>query len=186
MSWSSDRRARSRPAAEQLLQLGAALAAAILAELREPGARLLDRHRDELAVLALLRPAELLLDIAQVELLLRHHALERLAVLAAIEHPEVGLELIEGEPLHRVDGGEGDDASQVCRHLLEQRAVAAELLWAVREEALDLRGHRLGLDAQAVDPVREDLGVPLLVAEVNLHRAMQVALGAHLAEEPLQ
>src|SRR5262245_60798124 len=145
MSWSSGRRLRSRPTAEQLLECGAALTAPVLAELREPDACLLHRHRDELAVLALLRPAELVLDVAQMELLLRHHALERLAILASIEHPEVGLELVEGEPLDRVDGGEGDDAAQVCRHLLEQLAVATELLGAVREEPLDLRRHRLGL-----------------------------------------
>src|SRR5262245_43309846 len=186
MSWSSVPARSSRACAEQSLQRLAALAALHLAELREALARLLERDGDERAVVAALGPLELVLDVAQVELLLRHHALEHLPVRRAIEHAEMGLELVEGEALDGVDGRERDDAAGLGRKLLEHLTGAPELLRAVREVCLDLRRHRLGLDAQPVDPVGEDLRVPLLVAMVDLHRAVQVALGLHLAEQALQ
>src|SRR5262249_47623076 len=68
----------------------------------------------------------------------------------------------------------------------EQRAVAMELLWAVREVTLDLDWHRLRLDAEAIDPVGEDARMPVLVAVVDLHRAVQLSLGLHLGEQALQ
>src|SRR4029450_9588032 len=184
MPWSSA--GCSRAGAEQLLERSTTLAPLHLVELREPLPSLLDCDGDERAVLALLRPVELVLDVAQVKLLLRHHALEGLAVLGAIEHAEVRLELGGGQPFDGVDSGERDDAPDVGRELLQELAIAPEVLRAVREVRLDLRGHGFRLDAETVDPVREDLGVSLLVAIMDLHRAVQVALGLHLPQQPLE
>src|SRR5262245_24644973 len=186
MSWSSVPARSSRACAEQSLQRLAALAALHLAELREALARLLERDGDERAVLAALGPLELVLDVAQMELLLRHHTLEHLPVRRTIEHAEMGLELVVGEALDGVDGRERDDAPGLGRELLEQLAGAPELLRAAREVRLDLGRHRLGLDAQTVDPVGEHPRVSLLVAVVDLHCAVEIALGLHLAEQPLQ
>src|SRR4029450_10266981 len=109
--WSSVPVRASRPCAEQSLESLAALAALHLAELCEALARLLEGDRDERAVLAALGALELVLDVAQMELLLRHHALEHLAVRPPIQHAEMGLELVEGEALDGVDGSERDDAA---------------------------------------------------------------------------
>src|SRR5262249_30743533 len=186
MPWSSDAVGASRPAAQDLLEGRAALAALEVLELGESRARLLERRGDERPVLALLGLLQLTLDVAQVEPLLRHHALERLDVLGAIEAAEMGLELVVGQPLDDVDGREGDDAPDVLRELRHHLAVAAELLRAVREISLDLGRHGVGLDAEAVDPVGEHPRVPLLVTMVDLHRAMQLPHRLHLAEEALE
>src|SRR4030095_377813 len=174
MSWSSAWCSRAGP--EQLLERCPALAPLHLVELREALPRLLDCEGEEGGVLTLLRPLELVLDVAQVKLLLRHDPLERLPVLGTVEHAEVGFELVVGQALDGIDRGEGDDTPDVGRELLEELAVAAEVLRPVREVRLHLGRHRLGLDAEAVDPVREDLRMALLVAVVDLHRAVQVAL----------
>src|SRR5215469_5088147 len=186
MSWSSDAVPASRPAAQDLLERGAALAPLHLLELGKAGARLLERHGDDLAVLALLGPLELALDVAQVELLLRHHALQRLDVLGPVEAAEVGLELVVGQALDGVDCRERDDAADVRGKLCHHFAIAAELFRAAREVRLDLRRHGLGLHAEAVDPFGEDPRMALLVAMVDLHRAVQLALRLHLAEQALQ
>src|SRR5262249_9978010 len=133
MSWSSDSVPASRPAAEDLLERGAALVPLHLLELGEAGARLLERHGDDLGVLAFLGPLELALDVAQVELLLRHHALQRLDVLGPVEAAEMGFELIVGQALDRIDGRERDDAADVRGKLCHHLAVAAELFRTVRE-----------------------------------------------------
>src|SRR5262249_15086334 len=185
ISYSSET-AESGAAAQDSLQLRAALAPSVLAELREAHAGLLDRHRHDVAVFALLRAAELVLDVAQMEPLLRHHAFQRLAILAAIERAEVRLELVVRQALDGGDRGERHDPPDVRRQLLRELAVATELLRAVREEGLDLVRHRLRLDAQAIDPVGEDARVPSLVAMVDLHRLVQLAFRAHLVEQASQ
>src|SRR5262245_13453533 len=172
MSWSSEW--CSRAPAEQLLQGGPALAPLHLAELREALPGLLDGDRDEPAVLTLLRPLELVLDIAQVELLLRHDAFQHLTVLATIQDAEVRFELRVGQALDGVNRRERDDAPDVGRELLEELTIAPKFLGAAREVRLHLRRHRLGLDPETVDPVGEDLGMPLLVAVVDLHRVVQI------------
>src|SRR5262245_22955080 len=139
----------SCPRAEQSVERLAALATIHLAELREALARLLERDGDEGAVLAALGPLELVLDVAQVELLLCHHALEHLPVRRAIEDTEMGLELVVGEALDGVDGRERDDATGLGGELLEQLAVGPELLGAVREVRLDLGRHGVRPDAHA-------------------------------------
>src|SRR5262245_49417737 len=139
----------SRPRAEQSLERLAAPAALHLAELGEALARLLDRDGDERAVLAALGPLELVLDVAQVELLLRHHALEHLPVRRTIEDAEMGLELVEGQALDGVDGRERDDAAGLGGALLEQLAVGPALLGAVRGVRLDLGRHGVRPDAHA-------------------------------------
>src|SRR5262245_31933688 len=186
MSWSSDAIPASRPAAQDLLKPGAALAPLHLQEFGKASARLLERHGDDLAVLAFLGPLELALDVAQVELLLRHHALQRLDVLGPVEAAEMGLELIVGQALDGVDRRERDDAADVRGKLCHHLAIAPELFRAAREVRLDLRRHRLGLHAEAVDPFVEDPLMALLVAMVDLHRAVQLALRLHLAEQALQ
>src|SRR4029453_8807945 len=186
ISWSSVPVRASRPCAEQSLECLAALAALHLAELCEALARLLEGDRDERAVLAALGPLELVLDVAQMELLLRHHPLDPLAGRPPIQHAEMGLELVEGEALDGVDGSERDDAAGLGRELLEELPIAPEVLRAVREVRLDLGGHRLRLDAPGGDPVGEHLRVPLLVAMVDLHRAVEISLRLHLAEQALQ
>src|SRR5262249_5596331 len=110
MSRSSDSVPASRLAAQDLLERGAALAPLHLLELGEASAGLLERHGDDLAVLAFLGALELALDVAQMELLLRHHALQRRDVLAPVEAAEMGLELIVGQALDGIDRRERDDA----------------------------------------------------------------------------
>src|SRR5262245_21427889 len=187
MSWSSDaERDASGAAAENLLERRPSFATTRVLELDKPCARLLERRRDEVRVLALLRPIELTLDVAQVELLLRHHALERLDVLTTVQGEQVRLELVVREPLNRIDGRERDDPPELGRHLLEQLPVPAKLLGAAREVALHLRRHGFRLDAEPVDPVGEDARVTVLVAVVDLHGTVELALRLHLAEQALQ
>src|SRR5262249_20366127 len=155
-------------------------------ELGKASARLLERNGDDLAVLALLGPLELALDVAQVELLLRHHALQRRDVLGPVEAAEVGLELVVGQALDGVDRRERDGAADVRGKLCHHLAIAAELFRAAREVRLDLRRHGLRLHAEAVDPFGEDPRMALLVAMVDLHRTVQLALRLHLAEQALQ
>ena len=71
-----------------------------------------------------LLPRQLGLDVAQVELLLGHHAFERGHVAGPIEREEVGLELRVGEPLDRVDRREDEDAAHGGRQLAEQPRAA--------------------------------------------------------------
>src|SRR5688572_8216661 len=111
-----------RAAAEEAVERLHGLGPAGLLEDLEARARLLERDRDERAVLALHLPLELLLDVAQMELLLVDHALQDLAVLTPVEAGEVEVELVVGQPLDRVDAGEDDDAPHVGRHLLDERA----------------------------------------------------------------
>src|SRR5262245_39182243 len=118
MSRSSDAVPASRPAAQDLLERGAALAPLHLLELGEASARLLERLNDDVAVLALLHTLQLALDVAQVELLLRHDALQRRDVLAPVEAAEMGLELVVGQALDGIDRGERDDAADVRGKLL--------------------------------------------------------------------
>src|SRR5215471_10782755 len=113
MSRSSDSVPASRRAAQDLLERGAALAPLHLLELGEASAGLLERHRDDLAVLAFLGALELAFDVAQMELLLRHHALQCRDVLAPVEAAEMGLELIVGQALDGIDRRERDDAADV-------------------------------------------------------------------------
>src|SRR5262245_1781799 len=188
MSWSSDAGdvTPSGAAAQNLLERRPSFATALVLELDEACARLLERRPDEVRVLALLRAIELALDVAQVELLLRHHALERLDVLTTVQGEQVRLELVVREPLDRIDRRERDDPSQVGRHLLEQLPVPAKLLGAAREVALHLHRHGFRLDAEPVDPVGEDARVTVLVAVVDLHGTVELALRLHLAEQALQ
>src|SRR5262245_64601628 len=158
MSWSSDAGdvTPSGAAAQNLLERRPSFATALVLELDEAGARLLERRPDEVRVLALLCAIELTLDVAQVELLLGHHALERLDILAAIEGEQVRLELVVREPLDRIYRGKRDDPPQVGRHLLEQLPVPAKLLGAAREVALHLHRHGFRLDADPVETVSGD------------------------------
>src|SRR5262249_17140385 len=180
MSWSSDAVPALRPAAQDLLERGAALTALHLLELGKASARLLERHGDDLPVPALPGPLELVLAVAQVELLLRHHALQRLDVLGPVEAAEVGLELVVGQALDGVDCRERDDAADVRGKLCHHFAIAAELFRAAREVGLDLRRHGLGLDAEAVDPVAEEPRMAPPLPMVGLHPARPPAPPPHL------
>src|SRR5262245_34952891 len=118
----------SGAAAEQAVERAHGLGASRLLEDGEACLRLLQRGRDEATVLPGADFLELVLDVREMELLLVDDALERLAVLAAVQAAEVHLELIVREPLDRVDAGEHDDAPELRRQRLDERALRRELL----------------------------------------------------------
>src|SRR5690349_739293 len=125
-------------------------------ELGEPLPRLLERRADRGRVLAVLLPLELGLDVAQVELLLVHHAGERVDVLAPVEREQVVLELRVREPLDRVDRREDDDAAERRRELREERPPLEKLVRAAREERLDVVRERRRRDAESLHPAAEE------------------------------
>src|SRR6185503_13483700 len=129
---------RSGAATEQPLERLHRLSPARLLEDLEARLGLLDAQRDERGVLALHLPLELVLDVAQVELLLVDDALEELAILTSVEAGEVDVELVVGDALDGVDTGEDHDAAHLGRQLLDHLPLRGELLRAVREEPFDV------------------------------------------------
>ena len=95
-------------------------------------------------------------------------------------------ELVPGEPLDRVDAREDDDAPDVGRQCVDERALLAMLFLAGREVRFDVRRQHRRLDAETPHPFREHGGVARFVAPVDLHGAAEPGIGLELAEQPVE